>query len=38
MMPFYVMLILVALGGDWSWLRAIGAAVVALGVLLAQRQ
>ncbi len=35
--PFYVMLILVALGGDWSWMQALGAAIVAGGVLLAQR-
>ena len=35
--PFYVMLILVALGGDWSWIQALGAAIVALGVVLAQR-
>ncbi|WP_210528931.1 DMT family transporter [Rubellimicrobium arenae] len=35
--PFYVMLILIALGGQWSWMQAAGAAVVAAGVLLAQR-
>jgi drug/metabolite transporter (DMT)-like permease len=35
--PFYVMLILLAMGGDWSWVQAGGAAVVVLGVLLAQR-
>ena len=35
--PFYVMLILLAMGGDWSWVQALGAAVVLLGVLLAQR-
>ena len=35
--PFYVMLILLAMGGDWSWVQAAGAAVVVLGVLLAQR-
>ncbi|MCC5972773.1 MAG: DMT family transporter [Rubellimicrobium sp.] len=35
--PFYVMLILLALGGGWSWPQAIGAAVVASGVILAQR-
>ncbi len=35
--PFYVMLILVALGQAWSWPQAIGAGIVALGVLLAQR-
>ena len=35
--PFYVMLILLALGGIWSWPQAIGALVVALGAILAQR-
>lgn len=35
--PFYVMLIMVALGGTWSWQAAAGAFVVALGVLAAQR-
>ncbi len=35
--PFYVMMILLALGGAWSWPQAIGAAIVALGVVLAQR-
>ena len=35
--PFYVMLILLALGGAWSWPQAIGAAIVALGVVVAQR-
>lgn len=35
--PFYVMLIMVALGGDWSWMQALGAGIVAGGVLLAQR-
>ncbi len=35
--PFYVMLILVALGGVWSWPQAIGAGIVALGVVVAQR-
>jgi drug/metabolite transporter (DMT)-like permease len=35
--PFYVMLILVALGGDWSWTQALGAGIVIGGVLLAQR-
>ena len=36
--PFYVMLILIGLGGVWSWPQAIGAAIVALGVVVAQRQ
>ena len=36
--PFYVMLIMVALGAAWSWPHAIGAAIVGAGVLLAQRR
>lgn len=36
--PFYVMLILLALGGAWSWHQAIGAAIVGAGVILAQRR
>ena len=35
--PFYVMLIFLALGQGWSWPQAIGAAIVALGVIVAQR-
>ena len=35
--PFYVMLILLALGGGWSWTQALGALIVLGGVLLAQR-
>lgn len=34
--PFYVMLFVVALGGTWSGAQAVGAAIVAVGVLLAQ--
>lgn len=34
--PFYVMLILFMLGAGWSWPQAIAAAVVGLGVLIAQ--
>lgn len=34
--PFYVMLILFALGGRWDWMQALGAAIVGLGVLIAQ--
>lgn len=34
--PFYVMLILFALGGVWSWPQALAAALVGLGVLIAQ--
>jgi drug/metabolite transporter (DMT)-like permease len=36
--PFYVMLILLAFGGSWSWPQAIGAAIVGAGVILAQRR
>ena len=34
--PFYVMLMLFALGGRWSWQQAFAAAIVGLGVLIAQ--
>jgi drug/metabolite transporter (DMT)-like permease len=34
--PFYVMLILFALGGAWDWKQAGAAALVGLGVLIAQ--
>jgi drug/metabolite transporter (DMT)-like permease len=34
--PFYVMLILFALGGLWNWPQAFAAALVGLGVLIAQ--
>ncbi|MGB8812749.1 MAG: DMT family transporter [Paracoccaceae bacterium] len=34
--PFYVMIILFALGAPWNWTQALGAAVVGLGVLIAQ--
>ncbi len=34
--PFYVMLILFALGGGWNWPQAYGAVIVAIGVLIAQ--
>jgi hypothetical protein len=34
--PFYVMLILFALGGAWNWTQAAAATVVGLGVLVAQ--
>jgi len=34
--PFYVMLILFAAGGSWNWLHALAAAIVGLGVLIAQ--
>lgn len=34
--PFYVMVFMLALGDDWNWTRAMGAALVALAVVLAQ--
>jgi drug/metabolite transporter (DMT)-like permease len=34
--PFYVMLIVFVLGGAWNWYQAAGAAVVVLGVIIAQ--
>ena len=34
--PFYVMLILFAVGGPWLWHQVLGAALVALGVMVAQ--
>lgn len=34
--PFYVMVMLVALGGAWDWRAAAGAAIVSIGVLIAQ--
>lgn len=34
--PFYVMLILFALGGTWNWTQAAAALVVGVGVLIAQ--
>jgi drug/metabolite transporter (DMT)-like permease len=34
--PFYVMLITFALGSPWNWMQAASAAIVAVGVLLAQ--
>ena len=36
--PFYVMLILLAFGGSWSWMQAVGAAVLTAGVVIAQRR
>lgn len=36
--PFYVMLILVVMGGAWEWQRVLGAAILGLGVILAQRR
>jgi len=34
--PFYVMVIMVILGDEWSWSRLLGAGIVALAVVLAQ--
>jgi drug/metabolite transporter (DMT)-like permease len=34
--PFYVMIILFLMGGTWNWMQAIAAAIVGLGVLIAQ--
>ena len=34
--PFYVMLMVFLLGGPWSWLQTLGAAVVVTGALIAQ--
>jgi drug/metabolite transporter (DMT)-like permease len=34
--PFYVMLIMFAFGDPWNWTQAFGAAIVGLGVLIAQ--
>ncbi len=34
--PFYVMAIFFALGAPWNWTQALGAAIVGLGVLVAQ--
>lgn len=34
--PFYVMVFLFLLGQPWNWLQALGALIVALGVLVAQ--
>ncbi len=36
--PFYVMLIMLVLGEEWNWTRALGAAIVAVAVILAQER
>lgn len=36
--PFYVMLILLGLGHGWNWQQAFGAAVLAAGVVIAQKK
>jgi len=35
--PFFVMLILLVLGGDWNWQQAIGALVLVIGVMISQK-
>ncbi|MAD94063.1 MAG: hypothetical protein CML33_01020 [Rhodobacteraceae bacterium] len=35
--PFYVMLILFIFGESWDWGQALGVAILALGVVIAQR-
>ena len=36
--PFYVMLILFLIGGSWIWNQTIGAIIVIIGVILAQKK
>ncbi|WP_247744175.1 DMT family transporter [Ruegeria sp. R14_0] len=36
--PFYVMLIMLVLGDEWNWTRALGAGIVAVAVVLAQER
>lgn len=36
--PFYVMLLLLTMGGQWNWSQAIGAAIVIIGVIIAQHK
>jgi len=38
MLPFYVMVLLLMLGGSWTWAPAIGATIVALGVIVSQKE
>ena len=35
--PFYVMLIMLSLGDGWNWTKAAGAAIVIVGVIVAQK-
>jgi len=35
--PFYVMLIVLLMGGKWDWIQALGAVTLAIGVVLAQK-
>jgi len=34
--PFYVMIIVFALGSEWNWMQALGAAILTVGTVLAQ--
>lgn len=34
--PFYVMIIIFVLGSEWSWMQALGAAILTAGTLMAQ--
>lgn len=36
--PFYVMVLMLATGSQWDWVKAAGAAIVAIGVIAAQRR
>ena len=36
--PFYVMLIMLGFGAQWSWTQAAGALIVGFGVVIAQRR
>jgi drug/metabolite transporter (DMT)-like permease len=36
--PFYVMVFMLALGSPWNWWQALGAAIVAVAVVIAQQQ
>ena len=36
--PFFVMIILLILGGEWSWQQALGGLILVSGVMVAQRQ
>lgn len=35
--PFFVMLILLVLGGDWNWQQAFGALILVFGVMISQK-